>query len=295
MLAQPAGTPGAYVYNAAVPATRPAADYTARLIPRREGVADSAGSGANFMAAVIRPTKKATIDGKRNRKKRLTHSDREWRLIEHQVRAFRGRQRTAAGSMGRGRAHWDAGGDLSGEGRGPGRRLFAFSDGAGSHGGRGALMDWIEAAGRARSAGRAWGIAWCTAGRNIASRSESRRRWSRNCAGSVLSIPSICREEILLTEAFHRRFPDLPQVACFDTAFHHDLPRVARLLPIPRRYEAQGVRRYGFHGLSYAFLHGRTGAPGGDPMRREAASFLLTSAMAQAWPRCAKANPSTPA
>jgi acetate kinase len=46
----------------------------------------------------------------------------------------------------------------------------------------------------------------------------------------------------------------LPQVACFDTAFHHDLPRVARLLPIPRRYEAQGVRRYGFHGLSYAFL-----------------------------------------
>jgi acetate kinase len=45
-------------------------------------------------------------------------------------------------------------------------------------------------------------------------------------------------------------------VACFDTAFHHDLPRVAQLLPIPRRYEAQGVRRYGFHGLSYAFLMG---------------------------------------
>ncbi|MEO8396924.1 MAG: acetate/propionate family kinase, partial [Chloroflexota bacterium] len=53
--------------------------------------------------------------------------------------------------------------------------------------------------------------------------------------------------EILLIEAFHRRFPELPQVACFDSDFHHDLPRVARLLPIPRRYEAQGVRRYGFH------------------------------------------------
>ncbi len=66
--------------------------------------------------------------------------------------------------------------------------------------------------------------------------------------------PEHLPEEILLTEAFHRRFPDLPQVACFDTAFHHDLPRVARLLPIPRRYETQGVRRYGFHGLSYAFL-----------------------------------------
>jgi acetate kinase len=60
--------------------------------------------------------------------------------------------------------------------------------------------------------------------------------------------------EILLIEAFHRRFPNLPQAACFDTAFHHDLPRVASLLAIPRRYEAQGVRRYGFHGLSYAYL-----------------------------------------
>jgi acetate kinase len=66
--------------------------------------------------------------------------------------------------------------------------------------------------------------------------------------------PDHMPEEMLLTEAFHRRFPDLPQVACFDTAFHHDMPRVAQLLPIPRRYEAQGVRRYGFHGLSYAFL-----------------------------------------
>ncbi len=46
----------------------------------------------------------------------------------------------------------------------------------------------------------------------------------------------------------------MPQVLCFDTAFHHDLPRASRLLPIPRRYEAQGVRRYGFHGLSYTFL-----------------------------------------
>ncbi len=66
--------------------------------------------------------------------------------------------------------------------------------------------------------------------------------------------PDHMPEEILLTEAFHHRFPDLPQVACFDTAFHHDLPQVARLLPIPRRFEALGVRRYGFHGLSYQFL-----------------------------------------
>ena len=60
--------------------------------------------------------------------------------------------------------------------------------------------------------------------------------------------------EIALIEALGRRFPGLPQVACFDTAFHHALPRVARLLPLPRKYEAAGVRRYGFHGLSYAYL-----------------------------------------
>ena len=62
--------------------------------------------------------------------------------------------------------------------------------------------------------------------------------------------------EMLLIEAVHRRFPNVPQIACFDTAFHHDLPRVAQLLPIPRRYEKQGIRRYGFHGLSYEFLMG---------------------------------------
>jgi propionate kinase len=60
--------------------------------------------------------------------------------------------------------------------------------------------------------------------------------------------------EIELIEAFRKRYPGLPQVACFDTAFHRTMPRVATLLPIPRRYEAQGVRRYGFHGLSYEFL-----------------------------------------
>lgn len=66
--------------------------------------------------------------------------------------------------------------------------------------------------------------------------------------------PEHLPEEIMLAEAFQRRFPAVTQIACFDTAFHHDLPRVAKMLAIPRRYEAQGVRRYGFHGLSYAYL-----------------------------------------
>jgi acetate kinase len=60
--------------------------------------------------------------------------------------------------------------------------------------------------------------------------------------------------EIELIETLGRRYPTLPQVACFDTAFHRNMPRVARLLPIPRRYDDAGVQRYGFHGLSYAYL-----------------------------------------
>jgi acetate kinase len=66
--------------------------------------------------------------------------------------------------------------------------------------------------------------------------------------------PAHLPEEIGLIEAFQRRYENLPQVICFDTAFHQELPRVATLLAIPRRYQAQGVRRYGFHGLSYEYL-----------------------------------------
>jgi acetate kinase len=60
--------------------------------------------------------------------------------------------------------------------------------------------------------------------------------------------------EIALIEAMEKCFPGLPQVACFDTVFHRDMPTVAKLLPIVRKYFEQGVRRYGFHGLSFAYL-----------------------------------------
>ena len=58
--------------------------------------------------------------------------------------------------------------------------------------------------------------------------------------------------ELRLIELFRDMLPNARQVACFDTAFHHDLPTQARLLPSPRKFEKLGVRRYGFHGLSYA-------------------------------------------
>lgn len=60
--------------------------------------------------------------------------------------------------------------------------------------------------------------------------------------------------ELNLIEALGMRYPGIPQVACFDTGFHQHLPPVARLMAIPRRYEKLGIRRYGFHGLSYAYL-----------------------------------------
>jgi len=87
-------------------------------------------------------------------------------------------------------------------------------------------------------------------------------------AGPALVTPELLKElrhtsrldpahlpaEIELIEALRDRHPALPQIACFDTSFHHTLPRIARQLPIPRHFEAEGLRRYGFHGLSYASL-----------------------------------------
>jgi acetate kinase len=85
----------------------------------------------------------------------------------------------------------------------------------------------------------------------------------RLCPYSPEHLPA----EIALIESFRQYDSTLTQIACFDTAFHRDMPRVAQLLPIPRRYEKLGLQRYGFHGLSYAFLMRelrRIGGPGED-------------------------------
>ena len=68
--------------------------------------------------------------------------------------------------------------------------------------------------------------------------------------------PEHLPSEIAVIDLFRKRVPGLPQVICFDTVFHRDMPRVAKILPIPRRFQTQGVERYGFHGLSYSFLMG---------------------------------------
>jgi acetate kinase len=55
-------------------------------------------------------------------------------------------------------------------------------------------------------------------------------------------------------EAIAAALPGVPQVACFDTAFHRTQPTLAQLFALPRRITAEGVRRYGFHGLSYEYI-----------------------------------------
>lgn len=62
--------------------------------------------------------------------------------------------------------------------------------------------------------------------------------------------------EIAIIRALAADYPNLRQIACFDTVFHRDMPPVATILPIPRRYLGEGVQRYGFHGVSYTFLMG---------------------------------------
>ena len=55
-------------------------------------------------------------------------------------------------------------------------------------------------------------------------------------------------------EFFRDRLPDTPQIGCFDTAFHATLPRVARIYALPRKFYDEGIRRYGFHGLSCEYI-----------------------------------------
>jgi len=90
----------------------------------------------------------------------------------------------------------------------------------------------------------------------------------RNFTGPVLVTDAVLTDLDALTplaplhqphslepmRTIRRLRPDLPQIACFDTAFHHTLPAVATRFALPRAYEDEGIRRYGFHGLSYEYI-----------------------------------------
>jgi acetate kinase len=117
----------------------------------------------------------------------------------------------------------------------------------------GSLMDWIE-----ERIGRA---ALTAVGHRVVHGGPKYSKPQRITVEMVEELhrlspfdPEHLPGEIELIEAFQQRHPQLPQAACFDTAFHRNMPRVAKLLPIPRRFDAIGIQRYGFHGLSYAYL-----------------------------------------
>ena len=70
-----------------------------------------------------------------------------------------------------------------------------------------------------------------------------------------LHLPS----ELAVLDATTLAYPGIPQIACFDTAFHQRMPDVAKRLPLPGDLWSQGIRRYGFHGLSYEFIVSQLG------------------------------------
>ena len=76
------------------------------------------------------------------------------------------------------------------------------------------------------------------------------------------------------------RRPELPQVACFDTAFHRVQPELAQMFALPKELHDAGVRRYGFHGLSYEYI--ASVLPRLDPAAARGAPWPFTSAMVQA-------------
>ena len=81
--------------------------------------------------------------------------------------------------------------------------------------------------------------------------------------------PDHLPHEIRAIEAVSRFSPHLEQVACFDTAFHRTMPRVAQLLPLPRNILDRGVIRYGFHGLSYEYIMKELGREAGEEAARK--------------------------
>ena len=75
-----------------------------------------------------------------------------------------------------------------------------------------------------------------------------------NLKDVVVFAPLHLPSQIALIETVQEHYPNLLQVACFDTAFHFRMPEIARRFPLPRELYDHGVMRYGFHGLSYEYI-----------------------------------------
>jgi len=125
-------------------------------------------------------------------------------------------------------------------------------DGATQESTTGYLLDWLDSRARLSDIG-------IVAHRVVHGRLHPRPEWVtppllEELQSLIALDPEHLPFAIALIAAIQKRYPTLPQLACFDTTFHRDMPEVAKRLPIPRRYQAMGIERYGFHGLSYSFL-----------------------------------------
>lgn len=82
----------------------------------------------------------------------------------------------------------------------------------------------------------------------------------------IYLAPNHLPNEIKMIQLFQAAFPGIPQVACFDTAFHQDMPFCSKYYPLPSKFADKGLIRYGFHGLSYEYImmaQKATSAPNG--------------------------------
>src|SRR5579863_1931354 len=143
-------------------------------------------------------------------------------------------------------------------------RASVEADGSGGLAG---LLDWIDAE---RGERRLLGIGHRVVhGGRTYDRPHVITDQVREDLGRLISFaPNHLPDELALIDATRQRYGDVPHVACFDTAFHRDLPEVARRLAIPARFDAGGVHAYGFHGLSYTFLLGELARTAGRDAAR---------------------------
>jgi len=93
----------------------------------------------------------------------------------------------------------------------------------------------------------------------------------KDLQGLIPLAPLHLPSQIELIEAIRKWRPALPQIACFDTAFHARMPELARRFPLPRDLWQKGIRRYGFHGLSYEYVLSVLGDQAQEPAREVSA------------------------
>ena len=117
----------------------------------------------------------------------------------------------------------------------------------------GAILDWLKKAGYESSVA-AVGHRIVHGGPDYAEPVLIDDARSRSCKALIPLAPLHQPHNIAGVEAAMKAFPSTPQVACFDTAFHRSHPFIHDTYALPRSYYDEGVRRYGFHGLSYEFI-----------------------------------------